>query len=973
MALENYTRGQKIFMVTLVVLLAAMFTVTGAMISLFGQGGEAAPSDHGRIDDQEIRLMEWHRKRRGLSIVATLDYRASSSFGDKKLEHMYARVPAMSPRPEYGHDYPYIAVKPTTVSLLELWPRYQDQDLWCHLVMAQKAREAGIQPPSNAYIGAVLTSLMNEGMQDLEKFESKALKKKFEETYGTPVDDLMGTFQEAFMVRDYVASLLTEESARLDQVALMSMGNASQFQAEYMRLKIDPFMEQARHDVSRQNFMFRASRAAGNFGAASLAPGYDRFEEAYDKNRNSQLQAEAEFELDIVRAFPTDMVAKGQVQIEEALARLIYQAVREDVYKATEDDKKKIEDRLKLAEDQFARTNAEETKDWDDARWAKWREEQRPILLEHRAFFEVREELFTSLMQKESLRAAQSSVLRLLRHLDDRRKERERELNAKLDVVRKEKQIWDGKKGYLETLRSRFDSVETQLHAALRNIDQRIRSQAETGDAASSARALDQIAQDFGRALSDIDTSQLAGLTSAAAVSTQNLERSLNDKEAEREEFALKEKKTNADGTEMTEEEVAAKLQQFDHEVTALKERMKLRDELLPKVEAWVEVMRAALSAYELQARSASEGDVDLRRFVLRELLVEIPAGLGKLIRETRDEIAPLIRVEEFGGSAELIQADIEARQNSLRKDASDASNMDVGAWIREKAADSVKIGLEVVTPTGKRTWETLIGDERFAWLENVDGAKQFLEDPMNAKGATSGIMALPGKGYLLLRLLAKTPKYPQGRIETSDRVTTLAAMLRARALCVDALKDIRQQVIDKGWDAAVTAARAKYGAAFTVHTTPWFKENEDIPDLYSHNDTDVLSFNTSPSPASPDAPFVTRLKDIRPKDGVSELIPEKFNPDMLRRPEKEEWSYLLARIKDRKPLQTRMEPDDLKETGQSWAPAPSQVWRERHLAASELVRSLIEPSKLLAGRDIIEYKAKEKNKDNSAKEEPSS
>ena len=45
MALENYTRGQKIFMVTLIVVLAAMFTVTGAMLSLTGQGGKAALAD----------------------------------------------------------------------------------------------------------------------------------------------------------------------------------------------------------------------------------------------------------------------------------------------------------------------------------------------------------------------------------------------------------------------------------------------------------------------------------------------------------------------------------------------------------------------------------------------------------------------------------------------------------------------------------------------------------------------------------------------------------------------------------------------------------------------------------------------------------------------------------------------------------------------------------------------------------------
>lgn len=964
MALENYTRGQKIFMVGLVVLLAAMFTVTGAMITLFGQSGEAAPSDHGRIDDREIRLMEWHRKRRALGLVQMLDARAANAFGDTKPEFMYARVPAMAPRPEFGHEWPYIGVKPTTVSLLELWPNYQDQDLWCHVVLVEKAQAAGVQPPSNAYIGQLLTALMNEGAQDLEKFEAKDLEKKFEELYGTKLADLIGAFREAVMVRDYVSSLLAEHNARLDAIARMSLGKESEFESEYMRLTLEPFLEQARRDVQRRHRGFTASRVVMG-GMGTVPVGADTIEEVYDKNRNSQLQSKASFELDIIRAFPADMVGRGEVKIDEGLASLIYQAVREDVYKATEEDKKNIEQRLKDAENTYARRNAEATREWTEERWRQWREEQRPSLLEYRSFDEVQAELNTSLMQRESLRAAQGAVILLLRALEDRRKERERSLNAQLDVIRKEKRIWDDKKSYLETVRQRFDSVETQLHASLRNIEQRIRTQAETGDEAAVSRALEQIANDLGRALSDFDTSQLEGLISAASVATQSLERSVNEKEAEREEFVLQEKKTNPDGSTMSEEEVQAKLKGFDHEIMALRERIRLRDELMPKVEAFVEEMRGLLSGYELQARAAAEGDNELRRFVLRELVVEVPAVLGKRTRAARDEIAPQAQIEEFSGFGELIDADIQARNNSLRKDAADATNFDVTAWIRDNSARGAQ-GLEMQSPTGTRTWETLIEDDRFAWIENVDGAQRFLEDPQNAKGATSGVLALPGKGYLILRLRAKTPKYAQGRIDAADRLLKLSAMLRARELCVEALQELRRTAIDKGWDAATTTARQKYGSAFSVRKTGWFKDGEDIAGLYSHNDSDVLEYNTSPSPTAPDSPFITRLKDIRPKEGVSEIIPEKFNPDLLRRPEFDEWSYLLARLTGRRPLSGRMEVDDMKDAGQYWAPAPAEIWQQRHLAASELVRGLVEPATLLKGREIIQYKAKEKEKGNS-------
>ena len=91
MALENYTKGQKVFMVTLVVALAALFTVTGSMIAIIGDQGGAAPPDKGTIDGEAVRLIEHQRKLRALGITTFADLAAASP--DRLMEQLKGSQP----------------------------------------------------------------------------------------------------------------------------------------------------------------------------------------------------------------------------------------------------------------------------------------------------------------------------------------------------------------------------------------------------------------------------------------------------------------------------------------------------------------------------------------------------------------------------------------------------------------------------------------------------------------------------------------------------------------------------------------------------------------------------------------------------------------------------------------------------------------------------------------------------------------
>lgn len=957
MALENYTRGQKIFMVTLVVALAALFTVTGAMLAVVDQTGQTVPADRGTFDGSAVRLVEFQRKSRALGIIQGLD-RASTPTSPDAPQFIYARVPTMAVSAHYGHDWPYNAQRPVDTSLLEIWPQYQDQHVWCHIAMAKRARDAGIQEPGAPYIGRVITALMNQYRQDLEKFSGENFTKEFEKTYGSKIDELLPTFIEAIMIREYVESLIADERARLDRIAHISTGNHEEIRAEYARLKVGYFLAEAREDVRRESFAFQAASAAAGFGPAGTGLGYDRFEEAYDKNRARSLFSDATFGFEIIRAYPQELVDSGKVAFDRDFLELTYDAVREEMFKATDAQKTDIEARLEAEYTRYNRDNPDETREWTAEQVQTWKDERKPDMLNFRSFYESEAELRQALQRKESLRAAQAAISGFVREIEEERNRRQRSLNAAIEVIRKEEQVYEGQRSYLEQVRVRYDSLQTQLAAKLRGINSQIDGQGEGFDDAAS-QALNRIVDELVRELFNFDREQIESLLTTARVA-RSLERELNEKKSAAEEFDLEEDKRNPDGRLMTAEEIAAKVSQFKLEIQAIEARIALRDVKVPLAEAFAEELREALANYELQIRNVRDGDPAARRYVLRELMAEMQVDLGAAIVKRRDADIPQDEIDALRDRAELIRADHTARSKKVSEDAADTRDWNITDII-------TRHGLRVVPGGSSMTWEQVVNSGTLGFLENVDGARSFLEDPGNASGATSGIMVVPGQGYLVLRLAEKRPKYNLGRVEAHDKVVTLAAMKRARELAVDALNQLRRDILKDGWDKTIAAAKAKYGEFFEVAETPFFTDRMDIPGVYSDSDSEVLNYSSSPSVAAPDQPFVSRIREIDPSEGISKLIPEKRNEDTLRRPENEQWSYLIARVIERRLVDRRMGADDMKD--RQWGSTPAEVWRSRHLSASKVVFDLVNPAEVLKPHTIVLFKADEDEdeKDNKA------
>ncbi|MBK9974167.1 MAG: hypothetical protein IPP14_05280 [Planctomycetes bacterium] len=952
MGLENYSRNQKIFVATLIIMLASMFTITGAMTVVLGGENKGNPAEAAKVGKDKIRYFDYTRMRRALGLVASLDSAAYNYQAEVK-ETLYARVPTLATREESGHEWPGNATMPVTVSLLDVWPQWQDQNLWCHMVLVKRAKEAGIEPPSNARVGDVLTALLNARRQEFEKFTKKDLEKEFKKNFSDELSDLLPTFREALMVHDYVDSQLAQYRASLDEVAAIVGGDSEEMKAEVVRLSIDAFMQRARQEVLRESFAWRSSQLAGGFGVATPGMGYDAIEEAFDKNSGKELNEPAHFRFDVIQAYPSVLLNDGKIPIDETRIELTYQAVRDEMFKASDTDKAQIEARLEAAKDRYARLHTAETKDWDEAKWLEWKNKQRPEMMQYRLLDEVQADLIQTLQRENSVPAAQAAVAELMRKLADIKQKRERDLNAGLEVIRKEQAVIDGVKSYLESLRQRFTSMDEQVWIRMTAIGMRLPAKLDDAE-------LKRMAEDMARELQNLEREQVQGLRATAGSPMQDLERMRDDKRAQRDDFVAKEPKKNDFDQLMSDAEIDAKLKGFDLDIEAITEKIKARDQKLPLVEAFADAMRAVMVNFELAARMIGEpGDEALRASTLRAMLLDAPAALSKFAKDQADVIVPQSEIDDWDGRSQLIAADISARQNAVRKDAADTR----GLKLEEMCQQS---GLRMVN-AGERdfTWEQVVANESLNYLDFVEGAKSFLEDPNNSAGMVSNLMALPGKGYILLRLREKTPKYAQGHADSQQRTLTLAAMKRARELTIEAMKEVRRDVVKNGWDAAIKRAQEKFGAHLSLVKTDWFTDKMDVPEIYSDADSELLGFSSTPSATTPDQPLMQRLKDMPTRDKVTELIPSKRNEDALRRPDMEQWGYMLARAVDRRNVAHRISDDKLKEDQPFYMQLPSDIWRTRHLAGSELVRDLVTPAALLKDTPVVLYKPEENKKAN--------
>lgn len=953
MALEHYSRGQKIAVTALIVLIAGMFTVTGSMTTLLGDGSKH-PTHAGVMDGRTYGVIEFQHIRQGLRTARQLDYYQGQ--GEEKPRAIYARVPALTTMAQDASDTPFDR------SLLDIWPSYQDNDIWCHLALVKRAEAAGFVRPSNQAVWKAVTSLINATASELERFKQENLYREFQDRFGFPLRDIEPALRDCLMVRDYVDSLLAAERTRLADIAAVVAGNDIEVKTQYVRLGVEPFLARARAEVEREHFNHRAARAAGAAGLSTRANGDDPFETTFEKHRFTQLSSDAEFEFDLFRAEFEDFL--NAVPRDEKLERIYYAAMRKNgEFAATEADKKNIDARVEKAfnDEDLKRRKDPEFKGFTPEEEKKLREELKTKLMAERSFEEVSAEIYSTLRKEKAPLFAQAAVAAFKAELDEEREKREKTLRAESSLNQQKQRNIEALRSQRQDLRSRFDAIANLVNTYFTGAALRMPVLPNAGASDDQKKSFDiqlsNLIEDLARNLEDdIGREQLNSLVTTAQRSIQDLDRQLRDKEAGLEDKASQKELKGPDGEVMDDEQRRLELARIQLEIDGIKEQIALRDLLLDgkggrkedSVRRFADQFRKLLVGYKLTLRAAAKGNDALRKFAVEELLVEVPAELSRALREAKDRIVSQAGIDDLESALQLLRADNEAFDARIRREAANTLSLNI-----EAKADSYKLKYARFGSARLLKWGDVLADDRLAFLENVDGAKRFLEEPGSNEGAFSEIMGLADKGLYMLRLRRKVPKFQQGHHDARQRVFTLAAATRARELCVAEMKALRADIIKRGFDTAVADFRKKWPQA-EVKDTPFITNGMDIPGVNSEGDSELLAFSSTPSLMDPDKPYVDRVKEIKPEEGISEIIPEKFNRDIQRRPDEDQWAYLLARVTDRRAMPRRLSEKDVEDSG--FGSGPANILRERRLASSQTVLDLINPKVVLEKHTIERF-----------------
>jgi hypothetical protein len=974
-ALDNYNRRQKIMITALIVVIAAMFTVTGSLTYMLGDSSKT-PTRAGEMDGRDYKYVEFHQRiRQGLNACMYLDY--GQGQGEEKPRAMYPRVPCMTTMPQDAAETPYER------SLLEIWPHYQDNYVWCHLALVQRAEKAGFERPSNQAVWDAVASLMNAQRQEFDKFPLEKLYPEFHDRFGYELNTIEATLRDCLLVRNYIDSLVASERARLSDIARIAAGNHDEVKAEYLRLPVGPFTDKARAEVEREHLNAIAAEAAYGSALSSVAAANDPYSEIYEKHRYNELNEDARFEFEIIKAEFRDL--EPLVPQDEKLERVYYEAMKKaGEFKATDADKKNLDARV---EKEFNDIAADKRK--NDAAWPGFKpEEEKSLrdqlkkdLAETRSYFETRGDVYAALRRDKAPLLAQALVSTLKAKLEDLREKKEKTLNATSAISEQRQRNVDSLRNQRNELRMRFDAIASAINGQFANVAARMPAGLAVGASDADKKSYDirfaNVIEDLVRFLDDdLAREQLNTLNSTAQRLVQDLDRTLRDKEARLEEQKSQKEIKDPAGEPMSDEQRALEIERLELEIAGLKEQITLRDLLFEgkggkkedSARAFGDEFRKILVGYKLSLRGLLTGDIDTRRFALEELMLEMPVALGRELREARDRIVPQQGIDDLEAQVALLRADADAFRSRIRREAGDTRALAFDKIIDEVNKEVVP-GLKRSSPFGTvrlLTWRDVVTDNDLRFLEYVDGAKRFLEEPNFDEGSVSDVMGFPDRGLYLLRLIRKSPKYTKGEAEVTERVRDLAAQKRARELCIQELKAIRADIIKRGWTPAVDDAK-KRNPTLEIKKTDWISSNVDIPDVQSEGDSELLAFSSAPSTMDPDKPFIDRVKEIKPEEGVSEIIPEKFNKDVLKKPEDETWNYMLARIADRRTVSRRLSDSDIEDS--AYGRGPADIAAERRLAASSLIMDLITPTRLLADHKIFRYpslKEMEDAKDNS-------
>jgi len=952
-ALENYTKFQKIMLLVLVVVGAALFTVTGAMMAVAEGCGKTggytriAGTVNGQDVTRELFQAREFAMQLGYDILVPV-YPEESIAKTLLINNIPDGEAPFHGKGTWGNQFGY--------GLFSLWPRKHDQRIWLFAALVERAKAAGFRLPPQAAAGEFYfrrvspDKIMNEDER----------RRHFSESQRDPNVMLLAV-AEVMMVRDYVASIVSRHTATTDEALAAYRARFNERKADIYRVEARKFLAHAEAEIAAAEAAASAASAAsalsggGAFGA-TLSPS-KRLNLFPTPAEKLVLEREQKVAFDLIVADYRELMDNIPTPSTEEL-RSFYSNIRGQSFRVSPADAtaEKIDERYKrvLEREKEVLAGAEPNEDWKtqtkaDLKWFYDYHERSDVVISQ-----------LKLSNAQSL--ARAAIESINTDLEEKRKEIKDGLDAEVKTLRERKSIPDARLGMLNSVNDQFKPL---LDSPLDEITRAIDTWKE--GTANDAAAVDGLFAGITQAITRPSGNSAANKAGELRrfVNLDQEKRAVRDREIEVEDTIDLQKRVPPGEKDYEGKQKVARAQ---IKVEAAKARLEEAEKLKPLLDVLADKIDAYVVDIELRSLAAqnSANAAEALRQLCREIAFEWPL---KVRAWTKDVVSEDRRTELEAAGA-LVDREAERATRQADRTSKDQSAIQFSSIVRGvKIGRGMTVNLRYddgIDADAPMTLKRLAASEDYFWVENVTKAKSFLTNTDNPVGTVSEVLHRPGFGYYLMRLKHNQETVDLSAGESPEVARRVLVARRARELAKAEAEQLRA-LADQSPNAVAFLDAQVAAGNMTKTSTDWFGWHGTVTGINLVPDPDSDSA-TGLDDSKPMANFFNAFKAIGPTSSVSTPFLEG-QIDWNDRAGGGSYQYSLAVLtgqrtssnKDRLPSDG-FELDQIQVNGIALNP--------RLAADKDLVR-LIDPGLLLEGFTIVYdtgiYDEREANKDKPA------
>ncbi len=931
MALDQYTKRQKIMLTIVTILGASLFMVTGTMMAVIGSCDEQSQGPGptaGTFDGRSIDRASFQTLRQVIEEASRgmIPGPVVSVFPDENLKDRLVHYRA----PEGAVGFPLFA----------LWPRQHDQDIWLFMAAVEKAKKAGFKPlPREAIRDWYFKVTNQENINPEEYFSNRRIDAR-------AFLDALGSLM---VLNEYVESLNNQDQVSEQELVELFRFHNTEQKAKIWSLNSKDFEAEATQlydQKQKENQLATISSALS--GAGSFDPVVGPIENilhAPSFDQSQYLTRKRSVAFDAIVADYEEIGLNLNFSSDELYA--FYTNVRGEVFLVEEEawTQEALEKRIKdVYETEYDRRGGQVPAGYTD--WEEWKKQTKEELKVFRHYREVETRVDKLLRLFRSNQLAQIRSEDTFKDLEELRENKRKELDAQRSTLNQWKRIPQVQLDYYKNLEGKLDdllsTITTQSDKLLREF-----ALVNTAD-----ERLAPLFENLQRAFTNTNIGSSLASKVLALQNFVQLEKL--EQEVEEAATALEDLENSTDDTE---EEISDTLQslldaeeikQAQYDLEAARAHYALAQNLKTIIDEGSKQMITLLARLEARIGSISQESTQTGFKIYKSLLEELAFTF-------KQEVHNVTKNFIDKGHKRSLQAEVDSRQALIERNAKKRDEIinDQSSIAFNELASAYGLTYQRSSENDQlQTLDELAVNKDWHWVSQVAKAKSFLSG--HQPGKVSEVIERPGHGFYILRIrkVQNEVHYaPQEKLNLS-RESAIRAI--SRELAKQELERFRHEALNTNTPEAFLDQLVEKGQ-LESKISDFFAWNAPVSALQiapAPDRTSAFGLNDSSLYKS----FFNALKEITPQKPLSAIFLEgNYLPD---NPGESPYAYSIAMLQGKRYNQERLPADE-----SDLRPYQRDILNLLR-ARNEELRILLDPAQLLADHEVSyfpnDYKPRE-------------